>query len=80
MAFAKDNQIQSSTWTLPPGSHSIGNSGQPDATNLEVPLSSILSERTGSSINVVPELVLGSPLLAGLLIPMLSLTLPHRIL
>lgn len=33
-----------------------------------------------SFINVVPELVLGNPLLAGLLIPMLSLTLPHRIL
>ena len=60
MAFAKDNQIQSSTWTSAPGSHSM-NSGQPDATNLEFPLPSILSDSTGSSTNVVPETCAGVP-------------------
>lgn len=50
----------SSTWTTASGDHSTEKNGQPDVTNLEGPLPSVLSENSGRSTTVVPETSAGT--------------------
>ena len=52
----KNRQFPSScTWTTASGDHSTEKNRQPDVTNLEGPLPSVLSENSGRSTTVVPE-------------------------
>lgn len=55
LILAKDSQALSSTWTIGPSGQSMGNIGKSDATNLENPLPSTLSENSGRTTNVASE-------------------------